>query len=878
MNQQALQYHLYKHPLYKHVDKNETTLRVAILGFGDESKKFLDLTLQNSQLLREALIVHIFTESNADYDDYLAARPELKNFFTIKKISNPDDTYGYIFFDTSEPTSDDSLKEIVELKPHYVFIALNNEANNLNVALVCKEKFDSTSIEACISFPSDSDYDTIWEGLDPVFDNVEDVQLRNEIERQAFNVHLLWQKNLNVDFDSIRKEFLLDYNYNESVSSVLGIKYKFHSWGVDLENIDSATAAQKFISLKSHRSSMGADFLYTEHKRWVTSLLCRGFVHREVKDCADGNTKDMINKNHVCLVRCREDRKLREFTHEDWNSRSIDELDDLDKISVNLHRLYTKQATDRINGKIEIIYKLLEEIHASLGNTLNEDKIAFNDLKICFEAMLDGDAKQILRYTGLSQNFRKQIKNMPSAIEKLNSFEKTYVKPIRLSLEYRDYKDFESAMFGYIPFVLTYTTKVQLIIPFSYDNNLTALFANVASATIINPEKIVYVALCRNRSDFERSEQVLSNVLAYMARKHLRASVEVLLFNCFEANDCEHSDERIKFQFRKVSCENPAPEIVDDTKKFLQGQQEASDTFTALEYNDTTISNMLAGAGLYEIYRSYSFDSLRRQFSSIKDSEMFSYIKTNLTFISPSDIAILSGFLGWIQTQTIFSDEDCQKLWLRYRSNPNCWKHLCQKLNTPNQQNHQTDLRVCGLNILRDNNSRQDTLELLTFFADNEYILNLDMRHPDKISFNYANRNVKDLLQYGGRMLEIFVYHELRKNIEHFDEVILSFEPHLENDVDVKSELDIILTSGFSTVIVECKATRISPANYSKLKVFSEMLSINPLAVMVVENEVRPPQKRFGEKLGIETISGQDVARVGEIICELLKQRIMPNK
>ena len=876
MNQQALQYHLYKHPLYKYVDKDETTLRVAILGFGDESKKFLDLTLQNSQLLREVLIVHIFTESNADYDDYLAARPELKNFFTIKKISNPDDTYGYIFFDTSEPTSDDSLKEIVELKPHYVFIALNNESNNLNVALVCKEKFDSTSIEACISFPSDSDYDTIWEGLDPVFDNVEDVQLRNEIERQAFNVHLLWQKNLNVDFDSIRKEFLLEYNHNESISSVLGTKYKFHSWGIDLEDMDFATATQKFISLKS-RSSMNLDFLYTEHRRWVTSLICRGFTHRKVDDCADGNTKDMINKNHVCLVHCREDRRLREFTHEDWDSRSIDELDDLDKISVKLHRLYTKQAADIVHGKIEIIYKLLADIHESIGgNPLDEEVIAFNDLKVCFEAMmLNSDAKQSLRYPGLSQNFRKKIKNIPLAIEKLNSFEQTYVKLIRLSLEYRDYKDFESSMFEYIPFVLTYTTKVKLVIPFSYDNNLTKLFANVAAATIINPEKIVYLALCKNRSDFERSEQVLSNVLAYMARKHLRASVEGLVFHCFEATDCEHSDERIKFQFRKVSCENPAPEIVADTKKFLQGQQEALDTFTALEYNDTPISNMLAGAGLYEIYRSYSFDSLRRQFSSVKDSEMFSHINTNFTFISPSEIVTLSGFRGWIQTQTIFSDADCQNFWDRYLLNTDCWKNLCKKLRA---QLNQPNLEVFNLNISKDNDPK-NTLELLNFFADNNYILILDMGSPGNISFKFANNNVKDLMKTEGRIFEIFVYHELRKHVKYFDEVILSFEPHLlQNDVDVKSELDIILTTGFSTVIVECKATRISPADYSRLKVLSEMLAINPLAVMVVENNVALPQKGFGDILGIKTISGKDVARVGEIICELLKQRIIPNK
>lgn len=862
MDQLALQYHLYRYPLYKHVD-NETELRVAILGFGETAKKFLDLTLQNSQLLREVPVVHVFSGS-AERDAYLFARPELKNFFTIDKISSPNDTYGYIFFDIGEPTEDDALKKIVALKPHYVFIALNE--SNLNVALACKKNFDSASIKACVSFPASDD--TCPQGLYPVSYKVTDSKLLTEIERQAFNAHLLWQKNLNVDFDSIREEYSVPYNHGESIASVLGLKYKFHAWGIELE--DPAEAARKFISLKSH-GSMDADFLYTEHRRWLTSMICRSFVKREIADCADGTTKNPVKKNHVCLVRCRADRLLRDtFSREDWNSRSIDELDELDQVSVKLHRLYTEQVAEKVLNKREFIYKRLEEIRAMLGGkNINERNfgilIPFNDLKISFETMLTGDAKQISRYKGLSQTLRTRIEDLPSAIEKLDAFEKTYVKPLQLSLEYRDYKDYESAMFEYISFVMTYTTKVRLVIPFADDGNLTKFFGNVAAATVINPEKIIYMAFSKTLRDFDRLKILLSHVLSYIDRKHLRAAIEVVVFHC-DNIDCEHNDRMI-FHFRKVRCVNPAPEIVDATKKFLQDlQQEVPDTFTALELNDTALSNMLAGASLYESYRSYSFDSLRKKFFSSNDCEMFSYINTSNIFISPSDIATLSGYLSIIRTQTLFDDDDISRLWDRYSSNTTCWKNLCTRL----RQSNRTGLKISNLNISNYKAELQDTfLELLRFFADHNYILDLNTEDPSSISFRYSNMNVNDLLKTEGRMFEIFVFHKLRK-LDYFDDVILSFEPHMQTDFNVQNELDMIMTiaNGFRTVVLECKSTGISPADYSRLRILADRFGVNPLVVMVVETRVQPIQESFGKDLGVVTISGENVTHIGKIICE----------
>lgn len=94
----TLQYHLYRYPLYKFVGKDEK-IRVAVIGFGAAAQKFLDLTLQYAQVCCGVLYVHVFADC-AGYDDYMAARPALSEFFSVDKISDPADTYGYISFDS----------------------------------------------------------------------------------------------------------------------------------------------------------------------------------------------------------------------------------------------------------------------------------------------------------------------------------------------------------------------------------------------------------------------------------------------------------------------------------------------------------------------------------------------------------------------------------------------------------------------------------------------------------------------------------------------------------------------------------------------------------------------------------------------------------
>ncbi len=104
----AIQYHLYEHPLYQYVKKEEDEINVLVLGFGSYGQKFLDACLQNGQVQDKKLKVTVVSDDKADRDIYLSERPELANFFNIDGSLEQDcDAYGDISFETRQLKYDD---------------------------------------------------------------------------------------------------------------------------------------------------------------------------------------------------------------------------------------------------------------------------------------------------------------------------------------------------------------------------------------------------------------------------------------------------------------------------------------------------------------------------------------------------------------------------------------------------------------------------------------------------------------------------------------------------------------------------------------------------------------------------------------------------
>lgn len=176
----------------------------------------------------------------------------------------------------------------------------------------------------------------------------------------------------------------------------------------------------------------------------------------------------------------------------------------------------------------------------------------------------------------------------------------------------------------------------------------------------------------------------------------------------------------------------------------------------------------------------------------------------------------------------------------------------------------------------------KDMVDILNKLHNNNYIVDLQKGTDnvgDYYSFCYSSHQVKAVLTTAGRILELYVYYKALEN-GNFDEVANSVEVVWNKD-NVENEFDIILTSGFQSIIVECKAqTTLKQDFYSKLFMLNKEFGINSIPVLVADtcenpkhdNSINNLQRSRGDELGITTIyQRDDISDIGNTLRTLLK-------
>lgn len=171
-------------------------------------------------------------------------------------------------------------------------------------------------------------------------------------------------------------------------------------------------------------------------------------------------------------------------------------------------------------------------------------------------------------------------------------------------------------------------------------------------------------------------------------------------------------------------------------------------------------------------------------------------------------------------------------------------------------------------------------LELLNELKKERFIIidgDEDFKNPI-VSFKYYSEEIKKLLTNAGAILEVYAYYKVLET-DYFDDVVRGYEFQWESD-DVKNELDLVLTKGFKSIFVECKAVRkLDQGYYHKLNSISNMFGIGTIKVMLANTydkkreEENLMQKGRGNQMYIETISGQDdIKDVGEKLKNLMEE------
>lgn len=232
--------------------------------------------------------------------------------------------------------------------------------------------------------------------------------------------------------------------------------------------------------------------------------------------------------------------------YDKWDTASkseLSQLDELDRMSVELHRMFVEKA------KFARRHNLLSGNNIAAIKTLIEgDKkatVAFQEWFTCLKDIWNGDIGKVFLYKGLKNSFLNATENLfnakrKSLREQVKAFE-TLFYPILASMEYRDWKQDDVAMIDNIPFILTYTEKAYLVIPFATGDN-SNIFSNVAAATVVSPTRILYLYLVETEQDIKALLESVHYVIEYMKRSGSRPQLNSFLLYTDDVHNLQNHD------------------------------------------------------------------------------------------------------------------------------------------------------------------------------------------------------------------------------------------------------------------------------------------------------------------------------------------------
>lgn len=544
---------LYCYPLYNYINKEK--VNVLIFGYSGITEKFIDFAFEMAQVSGYKLNITVVSDDTNAKNKYLEARPAFHKFFSVDD-KLVDDDYGLLSFNTiTFGNIEDDISEILlndeGNKYAYLFIGSDSDDLNSEIAKVCaecRELLDANFVINCVAEKGNNENSINYVHRD---DSIESHKDYRTLKSMAFNCHLVWNYSKLLDMRKLQRQFLSNYNNVACLSYVISLKYKLSSIGIDF--LDS-TAPEKFDRLIKSKAPADKkaieNMVANEHKRWNVNMICRGFKTAESMEKFISGKESKANGYHPCLVRGTGVQMLnsdewRKKNYAKWNDpkdKDFELLDDLDKVSVSLHREYArcakkiKRENVILQSDIDVINKLLE------GNA--KARNAFDKFYICLQEISAGNsAKTALYdhyYSALNRELNNLSVNQAKIVRKRISALAASFNAILESEKYIDYKQYDVDLIKKIPFILTYKSNLHIGIPIDLMNIMpsvnTAAFRIVESALLINPSRITYI--CEfEKSDLNNLKRILEYAIKSMNSHHLRAVINVCLMTSYPLSE-----------------------------------------------------------------------------------------------------------------------------------------------------------------------------------------------------------------------------------------------------------------------------------------------------------------------------------------------------
>ena len=663
---------LFRHPLYRTVAGDDANINVLVLGTGTYGQQFLDYCLQAGQMINHRLRISAYSaDPELDRRVYLDARPALSKFVNVNGSMKGKDavSYGDLTF-RSIPESGAFprkrpqqlrsvlarvLSEAPDAEPYnYVFVSLGDDDLNREVACALREICPGSACD--IHYVLQRREETEDCGANPVFINrsITTRAIDPDLDRMGFNTHLSWKSSLNVDVRKQREKYRNKYNQASSLAYALSIPSKLASVGIyDTDPVIAAREFQKKIV--DHRRGEAKELFYRlvalEHRRWVLEKVTNGWRGLETAagkpDYAAlarrGLTKDNAARRHPCLVFSTEKTPLSNFTPAQWDRPGPHDhlLDELDRMSVELHRSFLTLAQSFLRS--QPMKKLdLDAIRGKLTGAPEQVIEEFERYQLCIKNVLEGNRNYTDQFQTYCDHFEQSLQALDPGLKKEITSRIALIskslKPVIESNLRKDYKLLDEILVMKIPFILTYQVQPYMAMAFE-DGRLengknSVVFANVASATVINPQKITYLYHYDRNSSLPLLARKVSSVLNYFSRRNMRCQVAFQI--AFAPEILPSQQEAVRKAFtgmveRKLidsakfhACQD-ADQAVEALMNELSGKR--IDLFDcSVPLFSSPRDNLLLLEYVTRKYPNFEFDWKRKQFLGTVDCSYLRYI------------------------------------------------------------------------------------------------------------------------------------------------------------------------------------------------------------------------------------------------------------
>lgn len=682
---------LYEYPLYNYISNyigEKIEINVLILGCGVYSQKFIDVAFELCQVRNCYLNITVITNKiKEDKNRYLSSRPEFCNYFYVDGQKPNCDNYGRIEFKNvlyknKHAKFDEKINnsEIIrdtlhncDKKYSYAFISLVDDKLNMKVA-------QDLSLSEYINNSKICQINFIWYGkrannnsfklpktfnkakkqaknnniiLNPV--SINDSIVNHEdytiLSQMAFNCHLLWGDGFDVDLARSYKQFRIRYNFNSSISFALATKYKFNSIGLNFDGITGQTQTNKRKILsqltKEFKSKLTDDLLNEmtmyRHRCWAVNRIMismQSISHENYAKLKNDN-KDLRNRKHTCIVAAKSDntletpywaQNLRVWDEPDLEGNpKFQELDELDKVSVRLHRHFMSLENNFKIADFEADCKIIRQY---IG-TDRKIMIAFNSFIMSINNILALKKNRCLtlnsiKYsiTAYNKSLSKLQDHLNNSIDNVDSISKKVKKiindflPVKLAYSFNNHKHNNKILVANAPFILNYHTSIRLCVPFNNYHSNESWFSNVASSIILNPSSVTYLVSIEKDSEINELINSLENIIRVMNSHSMQTNIHLIIYTkCKMSENHKSKFTSISERINIVDIINihNKKELILRVKNTLLTNKKSPTRFTAIEENCTNISmaitNVLCSKELEDI-STYCFESDTIKFTS----------------------------------------------------------------------------------------------------------------------------------------------------------------------------------------------------------------------------------------------------------------------